>query len=157
MGKMIGVMPWNEATRLAIEQHLDLVEINPKTDPPIVKLIDYGKFLYREQKAQREKTKAGQGGHETKNIRLSLGMGKHDLDVRRRQVEKFFGEGDRVQIDMNLRGREKAHPELGQKKLDDFLASIAAPFQRDASIRRTNRGFSITIWPTKQESLSLSA
>ncbi|MDP3795245.1 MAG: translation initiation factor IF-3 [bacterium] len=156
-GRMLGVMPWYDATRLAIEQKLDLVEVNPKADPPIVKLIDYGKFIYREQKLAREKAKAGHGGGELKAIRLGLGTGKHDIEVRSRQVEKFLAEGARTQIGMVLRGREKAHPDLARKKLEEFLTTIQTPFAREKDIKRTGRGFSIVVWPVKHESSSPSA
>lgn len=146
---MLGITPWQEATRLAIEKQLDLVEVNPKAEPPIVKLVDYGKFSYQERKEAQKKAKARTTGSELKAVRIGVGTGKHDLEIRIRQAEKFFDEGARVEVQMVLHGREKAHPDFARQRLVEFLGTIPRQFQEEQGIRRTGRGFSVILRQAK--------
>jgi translation initiation factor IF-3 len=147
---MLGITPWPEATRLAIEKQLDLVEVDPKAEPPIVKLLDYGKLSYQERKEAQKKAKTRSTGSELKAVRIGVGTGKHDLEIRMRQLEKFFDEGARVEVQMVLHGREKAHPDFARQRLVEFLGTIPRPFQEEQPIRRTGRGFSVILRPVKQ-------
>ncbi len=96
---------------------LDLVEISPNADPPVVKILDYGKFKYEAQKRANEARKK-QKVIEVKEIKMRPGIDTHDYDVKMRQVKSFLGEGDKVKITLRFRGREMAHQELGMKILD---------------------------------------
>lgn len=122
-GKFLGKMPTEQAFALAKEQELDLVEVNPRANPPICKIIDWGSYLYQQEKAER-KQKAKVKVSEIKGIRLSLKIGAHDLDMRRDQSLKFFEQGDRVKLEMILRGRERARMDLAKKILSDFIKSL---------------------------------
>ncbi|MEK7518422.1 MAG: translation initiation factor IF-3 [Patescibacteria group bacterium] len=122
-GKFIGKMPTEQALRQAKEQELDLVEVNPRANPPICKIIDWGSYLYQQEKAER-KQKAKMKVSEIKGIRLSLKIGAHDLDMRRSQSLKFFEQGDRVKLEMILRGREKARMDLARQIMKDFVTSL---------------------------------
>lgn len=122
-GNFLGVMRTDEAIKIAESRELDLVEVSPKETPPVCKILDYGAFKY-----QKEKEKRAQKAHakkvEVKGIRLSVKMGAHDLDVRRKQALGFLEGGDKLKIEIILRGREKAHGEIGIQRINDFINDI---------------------------------
>lgn len=109
--------------RRAKEAGLDLVEVSPKAQPPVAKIINYGAYLYRQQKAER-KSKAKQKRVEIKGIRISFKMGEHDLENRIAQSRKFLDGGDKVKIELILRGREKAHVPLARQKITAFVQKL---------------------------------
>jgi translation initiation factor IF-3 len=121
--KALGVMKTADAIRTAREQELDLVVINPKAEPPIAKIMDFGQFRYQQEKEQRIR-KAHQHVVDTKCVRMSLRIGKHDLDIRKNQTLKFLNEGDKVKIEIVLRGRENQQAGLAFEILKKFLAEI---------------------------------
>ncbi len=122
-GKFLGVLPTPDAIRIAHEHELDLVEVSPKEVPPVCKLLDYGAFKY-----QKEKEKRAQKAHakkvEVKGIRLSVKMGAHDKDVRKTQALGFLEGGDKLKIEIILRGREKAHGELATDRINTFVKEV---------------------------------
>ena len=122
-GNNLGDMPTADAVRLAEERGLDLVIINPKEDPPIAKIVNYGKFKYQKEK-ERRKQRAQAKATEVKGIRLTPRMGDHDMDVRKKQALKFLERGDKVQIEIIMRGRDHAHPELMKDKMTAFVDAI---------------------------------
>jgi translation initiation factor IF-3 len=124
---MVGVVSRNEALTMALEAGLDLVEVSPNADPPVCKILDYGKFKYEEQKKKNE-AKKKQKVIEVKEIKLRPGIDDHDYAVKMRSMVKFFEEGDKVKVTMRFRGREMAHQELGMDVLNrvrDDLEEIA--------------------------------
>ncbi len=106
-----------DALRMAQEAGLDLVEIAPNADPPVCKLLDYGKFKYQEQKKAAEARKK-QKVVEVKEIKFRPMIDDHDYDVKMRSMQRFFEEGDKVKVTLRFRGREMAHQELGAQLLD---------------------------------------
>ena|SRR3989338_8875335 len=122
-GNNLGVMPTAEGIRIAREKELDLVEINPKSDPPVAKIIDFGQFRYTQEKEQRIR-KAHQHVIEIKGIRLSLRIGAHDLEIRRLQTLKFLNNGDKVKIEIILRGREMQNSALAFENIKKFIADV---------------------------------
>ncbi len=143
-GQQVGVLPLVEALKLAQSKELDLIEIAPTAQPPVCKIMDFGKLRYQQQKeAQRQRAK--QRRDEAKTIRISVRTGHHDVEFRAKQAEEFLNEGLRVQIVVTMRGREKAHPELARQKLNDFLGLITVPQKFLQEIKRTPMGFSTTI------------
>jgi translation initiation factor IF-3 len=122
-GANLGVMSAAEAIRKAREQELDVVEINPKTDPPVVKIMDYGQFRYQKEKEMRLQ-KAHQHIVDIKGIRMSLRIGKHDFDIRKNQALKFLNEGDKVRIELSLRGRENQQAALGFEVVRNFVKEV---------------------------------
>jgi translation initiation factor IF-3 len=116
-GEMIGIVPRNEALEMADSHGLDLVEIATNTDPPVCKILDYGKLKYEAQKKKSEARKK-QKTIEVKEVKLRPSIDAHDYDVKMRAMRRFLGEGDRVKVTMRFRGRELAHQELGLKVLD---------------------------------------
>lgn len=126
-GQMVGVVGRNEALTMAANAGLDLVEIAPNADPPVCKILDFGKYKYEEQKKKNEARKK-QKIIEVKEIKLRPGIDDHDYEVKRRSMVKFIDEGDKVKVTMRFRGRELAHQELGMDvlmRVRDDLDEIA--------------------------------
>ena len=113
---MVGIVSRNEALDMAADAGLDLVEIAPNADPPVCKILDFGKYKYEEQKRKNE-AKKKQKVIEIKEIKLRPGIDDHDYDVKMRSMKSFIDEGDKVKVTMRFRGRELAHQELGMNVL----------------------------------------
>jgi translation initiation factor IF-3 len=116
-GQNVGVVSKFDALQRATEAGLDLVEISPDAEPPVCKILDYGKFKYQEQKKQAEARK-NQKIVEIKEIKMRPGIDDHDYDVKMRAIRRFFEEGDKVKITLRFRGREMAHQHLGMDVLN---------------------------------------
>jgi translation initiation factor IF-3 len=116
-GSQVGVVSIAEAQEMADEAGLDLVEISPHADPPVCKVLDYGKYKYEAQKKANEARKK-QKIIEVKEIKMRPGIEEHDYQVKMRSVRKFIGNGDKVKMTIRFRGREMAHQELGLRVLD---------------------------------------
>ena len=114
---MVGVTPTREALRMAEEAGLDLVEISPNADPPVAKILDFGKWKYQEEKKKNAARKK-QRVIEVKEIKLRPGIDDHDFEIKMRSVVRFLEEGDKVKVTLRFRGREMVHQELGVKVLD---------------------------------------
>lgn len=123
-GEMIGVVTIREALSAAEESGLDLVEISPNAEPPVCKLLDYGKFKYEQQKKANEARKK-QKIIEVKELKLRPMIEDHDYQVKLRAAKKFLEEGDKVKFTLRYRGRELAHQELGLKVLTRMKADLA--------------------------------
>ena len=128
-GEKQGVMPTSAAIEAAEEAGLDLVEIVPNADPPVCKILDYGKFKFQEQKKKNEARKR-QKIVELKEIKLRPNIDIHDYDVKSKSMHRFFEEGDKVKVTLRFRGREMAHPELGMK----LLLKVKADFDEVAKV-----------------------
>jgi translation initiation factor IF-3 len=139
-GQQLGVLNTAEALSLAQEKGLDLVEVSPLAEPPVCRIIDYGKFQYQQNRRQHKAKKV-----ETKGIRLSFKIGQHDLDIRKKQTEKFLSQGHSVKIELRLRGREKAFREKARAIITQFLANLAINHQLDKPIQQQGGSFSVTI------------
>ena len=113
----VGVVEIGEAIRRAEGAGLDLVEISPQADPPVCKIMDYGRYKYEIQKKKNEARKK-QKVIEVKEIKMRPNIDTHDYDVKMRAITKFIGEGDKVKVTMRFRGREMVHQELGLRLLE---------------------------------------
>ena len=122
-GEQLGVMPTYQALRQAQEAGLDLVEVNPTVQPPACKLVDFGKLQYEKEKQER-KQKAKQKRIEIKGIRLSATIADNDINIRVKQAEKFLGKGNKVEVLLQLRGRQRAHPQIAQEVIKKFIQSF---------------------------------
>lgn len=122
-GEKQGVMPVASALEAAEEAGLDLVEIVPNADPPVVKILDYGKYKFQEQKKKNEARKR-QKVVEIKEIKLRPQIDTHDYEVKAKAMHRFFEDGDKVKVTLRFRGREMAHPELGMKLLQQVKADF---------------------------------
>lgn len=135
----MGVMETPEALRVAQERGLDLIEIAPTARPPVCRIMDFGKFKYEREKGEREHGKK-QKEVEIKGIRIGFTTGKHDLELRARQAQKFLKEGNKVRVDMRLSGREKAHGNLALQKFSEFL-DMVGEYALEMPPKRFPQGF----------------
>ena len=122
-GENHGVVQLQKARELAEQAGLDLVEVSPNADPPVCKILDYGKFKYAAQKKASEARKK-QKTIEIKEIKMRPNIDQHDYDVKMRSMLKFLGEGDKVKVTLRFRGREMAHQELGTRVLQRVQADL---------------------------------
>lgn len=122
-GEQLGIMPIEKALRLAEERQLDLVKIAPKANPPVCKIMDYGKYLFEMAKKEKEARK-NQKVINVKEIRLSASIEDHDLGVKARNADKFLKAGDKVKVTIRFRGREMAHPEVGYEVMEKFVSML---------------------------------
>ena len=116
-GEMIGVKPTREAIDIAAGHGLDLVEVSPNAEPPVCKILDYGKYKYEEQK-KRNEAKKKQKVIAIKEIKMRPGIDIHDYEVKMKAARKFLDHGDKVKVTIRFRGREMAHQDLGLKVLE---------------------------------------
>ena len=123
-GSQLGVVSLSEALSRAEEANLDLAEIAPNAQPPVVKILDYGKFRYQQTK-QQAASRRNQRQVEVKQVRLGLKTGEHDLQVKLNRARKFLESGHKVKISLLFRGREITRPQLGRDILDKVMERIA--------------------------------
>ncbi|MCG8598327.1 MAG: translation initiation factor IF-3 [Kiloniellales bacterium] len=126
-GENVGVVATSEALDRASNVGLDLVEVSPNADPPVCKIMDFGKYKYEEQKRKSEARKK-QKIIDVKEIKMRPNIDQHDYDVKMRSINRFLGEGDKVKVTMRFRGREMVHQDLGLKllqKVRDELGEVA--------------------------------
>ena len=140
-GQQIGILPLREALQIAEDRGLDLVEVAPQARPPVCRLLNYKQWLYQRKKKEREARKRHRSG-ELKEVKVSMRISQNDLEVKLRQIERFLKDGDKVKITLRLKGREKAHRDMGYA----MLGRIIAQFQDMAIVERepTAEGPNIT-------------
>ncbi len=142
-GKNLGEMSKREALDLALERELDLVEINPKSMPPVAKLIDFAEFKYQKEKEAR-KQKAHSRTSDTKGVRLSVRIGPGDLEMKKKQAEKFLNRGDKVKIELQMKGRENARPDIAKEIVANFITAIEESMDLKKEQEITKQGRKIT-------------
>ena len=123
-GDQLGVMPVKEAMKLAQEAELDLVKISPKAQPPVCKIIDYGKYRYELARKEKE-AKKKQKTVEVKEVRISPNIDTNDLNTKVNNAKKFIAKGNKVKVTLRFRGREMAHMQQSKHILDDFAEMLA--------------------------------
>jgi len=143
--KQIGVVSLEKALEMAQERNLDLIQVTEKVEPPVCRLGNLGKYLYREEKKEKSLHKHKEG--DLKGIRLTFNISQHDLETRARQAEKFLKRGDIVRIELPLRGRQKALQGFAQEKIEKFLSVLneLIPIKREKELKREPRGFTMII------------
>lgn len=129
---------------MAQDKGLDLIEIAPSVRPPVCRIMDYGKYQYKKSKQEKEQ-RSKQKKMETKGVRISFRIGRHDLGIKAKQAEKFLAQGHKVKIEMILRGREKGLFDMAKEKLNEFIGLIPLEIELDQEIKRQPRGLSVTI------------
>lgn len=139
-------MSSREAQALAKEQGVDLVEIAANADPPVVKIIDWGKFQYQKMKEQaKNRKKAREKQSELKQMKIGLKISDNDLNIKIRKIKGFLEDGDRVKIMIIFRGREMAHKEIGQQLLDRILADLGENIATEGKSQFAGRNLSISV------------
>ena len=148
-GAQEGIKPLPEALAMARERDLDLVEVAPMANPPVCRIMDYGKFKYEAaQKAKESRRKTTQIS--IKEMKYRVKIGKGDFDTKTKKVEHFLAEGHKVKITIMFRGREVAHPELGMKILDGVAAATTHLSKIEASPRLDGRNMTMVLAPDKR-------
>lgn len=144
-GKQAGVLSIQDALRLARERGLDLIQVTEKVEPPVCKIMDYGKYLYQEEK-KRRLSKPQKGG-EMKIIRLTFNISPHDLEIRAKQAEKFLQRGARIMIELRLRGRERTLSDFAKEKINKFLEILGnlIQYKVERELKKEPRGITMII------------
>jgi translation initiation factor IF-3 len=145
-GEQQGIMSTLDALELAKGMSLDLVEVAPQANPPVVKILDYGKFKFENEKKVRD-SKKKQKLLKLKEIRMQPKIDEHDLDFKSKHVREFLGEGNKVKVTVRFRGRELAHTELGLDVLKDVLARVEGDYVMDKTPAMEGRFMSMVLSP----------
>lgn len=145
-GENFGVMPTDKAIAFAKEREADLVEVSPLAKPPVCRITDYGKLAYHEAKKEQQ-AKAKQRKVEIKGIRIGFRTDKHDLFFKKNQAEKFMLKGNKVKVELVLRGREKAMNDKARENIRAFMTSLTIPFRIEEDVKRGPKGFTAMIAP----------
>ena len=145
-GEMLGVLSRTDALQLAQEKGLDLVEVNPNGNPPVAKLIDYGRYKYEQKKKQQE-TKKKQTVILLKEVQFRPKIDIHDFDFKVKNAKKFLEEGNKVKIVIVFRGREMAHPELGHKLVENIMKELKEFGKLDSMPRLEGRRMNAIVAP----------
>lgn len=139
-------MSARQALEIAIEKDLDLVKIAPGSNPPVCKIMDYGKFRFEQSKREKE-AKKNQHIVEIKEIRMSPGIGENDFNVKLKNAQKFIADGDRVKVSVRFRGREMAHTNLGEALLRNFAEKCSEIAVLDKQPKLEGRSMSMFLSP----------
>lgn len=142
-------MPTAEALKQAEQNEVDLVEIAPNANPPVCRLMDYGKFKYQEQKRLQE-ARAKQKTIQVKEVKLRPGTDEGDYKVKLRNVHRFIGDGDKVKVTLRFRGREMAHQELGMRVLERVRDDMGDAVQVEAMPKLEGRQMVMVLAPNKK-------
>ena len=148
-GSQVGIQALPDALQMAREQELDLVEVAPLANPPVVRIMDYGKFKYEEaQKAKESRRKSSAVSIKEMKYRPKIGTG--DFDTKTRKVAEFLGEGHKVKITIMFRGREMQHPELGKKILDHVAEQVVTVGKVEAAPKVDGRNMIMVLAPDRK-------
>ena len=143
-------MEFNRAMQLARDAEVDLVEVAPNSDPPVCRLLDYGKLLYLSSKKERE-SKKGQKSTEQKEVRFRPNIGTHDLDAKTRKVREFIEDGSKVKLTVRFRGREAAHQQLGLSVLKRVADELKDEVRLERPPAMEGRALSMVLIPSLQK------
>lgn len=141
-GQQIGVVSIGDALDRAEASGLDLVEVSPQAQPPVVKIIDFGKLQYEKEKQLRKSKAKSKKVGDIKGIRLSVKIGDHDMMVRVNAGQKFLEKGHKLKVELQLRGREKAHPDLGKQVIERYVKLLERDTVVEQPIKRMGGRFS---------------
>ncbi len=145
-GEQLGIMSSAEALKIAEERELDLVKIAPGSNPPVCKIMDYGKYRFEQTKKEKE-AKKNQRVIEIKEIRMSPGIDTNDFNTKLKNGQKFLADGNRLKVSVRFRGREMAHTEIGAELLKDFAAKCADIANMDKAPKLEGRNMSMFLSP----------
>jgi translation initiation factor IF-3 len=150
-GQQLGVYPIHQALSIAADLGLDLVEINPKANPPVCRIMDFGKFKY-EQKKQANLARKKQKIIEVKEVKMRPKTDEHDFNFKVKHIRRFLDEGNKAKVTIRFRGREMAHPEMAAKLLDRVLAVTNDIGEIEQSYRMEGKTMTMILAPTKTNS-----
>ncbi len=145
-GEQLGIMSSREAQLLANEQGVDLVEIAANANPPVVKIIDWGKYQYQKMKEEaKNRKKAREKQAELKQMKIGLKISENDLNIKVRKMREFLDDGDRVKIMIVFRGREMAHKELGADLLNKVIGLLGEGVVQEGKSQMSGRNLSVQV------------
>lgn len=147
-GEQLGIMPLQQALDTAYGKDLDLVMIAPGSNPPVCKIMNYGKFRFEQTKREKE-AKKNQHVTEIKEIRMSPSIGENDFNTKLRNGQKFLSDGNRLKVTIRFRGREMAHTNIGEQLLKNFAAKCADIASMDKNPKLEGRNMSMFLSPKK--------
>lgn len=147
-GTQLGIMSPREALRLAEEKDLDLVLVSEKADPPVCRIMDYGKFKFEKEKKEREARKK-QHTAEIKEVKFRYNIGEHDYNVRLRSAQQFLGDGDKVKATVMFRGREAQHAELGEELLHRLFKDLQEVAEMQQPPQKEGRNITMILSPKR--------
>ncbi len=148
-GDLLGIITKEEALEAAKKAGLDLIEVSPNAEPPVAKIMDYGKYQYETSKKAKE-VKAKAVNHETKNIQISIGISEHDVEIKTKQAAEWLNEGHRVKVEMQLKGRNKYTEEAFLRdKINRVLAVIPAQYKIADPLKKMPKGMTIVLEKAK--------
>jgi len=148
-GQQIGIKPLPEALSLARELDLDLVEVAPLANPPVCRIMDYGKYKYEEAQRQKESRRRATN-ISIKEMKYRPKIGQGDFDTKTRKIAEFLGEGHKVKVTIMFRGREVFHPELGMKILDQVANHVVSVGKVEAAPKLDGRNMTMVLAPDKK-------
>jgi translation initiation factor IF-3 len=149
-GEQLGVRPLPEALAQAREQELDLVEVAPNANPPVCRIMDYGRYVY-EQEQRRRQSKRKATNVVIKEMKFRPKIDEHDYTTKMKHVVRFLGEGNKVKLTIMFRGREMAHPELGLKILQRVADDVADVAEVESNPRQDGRNMTMVLHPTRKD------
>jgi translation initiation factor IF-3 len=149
-GEQLGILSRMEALDIAREHDMDLVEVAPNAEPPVAKILDYGKFKYQQEKKQKESKKKTHTVT-VKEVKLRPKIGKNDLEIKKKHAMEFIEEGNKVKFTMQFRGREMAYTELGKKILDQLIIDFTDLAIAEAEPKIEGRSMSLIFGPKKNK------
>lgn len=142
-GNQLGVVSLDEALRISQERNLDLVQVTDKIEPPVCKVMSYGKYLYLQEKKKKKEKKIGT----LKGIRIGFNISSHDLETKANLVKKFLDKGDKVKVEMFLRGRERMHEDIARQKINEFFEILQnlMPFKIEKNLQKRGSNFTVIV------------
>ena len=145
----IGILPIGEALQVALDADLDLVEVAPTADPPVCRIMDYGRFKYEQRKRERESRRSSKHV-ELREVRMKVKIGQHDLDFKARTALKLLNAGDKVKVSVMFRAREITHPEIGEQLLRRFYEQLSEHATIERQPTMEGRIMSMTLDPARR-------
>lgn len=149
-GEQLGIMSLNDAVKIARSHNLDLVNVAPTANPPVCKILDYGKYKYEQSKRDKEARK-NQKVITVKEIKIRPNIDEHDFSVKVKNARKFLTNGDKVKVTVMFRGREVTHPELGEKLCNRLAEALSDIAQVENAAKMEGRNMTMIVIPTLKE------
>lgn len=147
-GKQLGVVPTSQALAAAQQRGMDLVEVAPNATPPVCRIVDFGKFKYEQEKKDREARKH-QHATKVKEIKIRLNIDPHDYQIKLNHMREFLGEGNKVKVSLQFRGRENAHPEYGQQLMQKVITELQGVGRAEVMPKQMGRAIHMLIGPMR--------
>jgi len=145
--EQLGIVPLPRALEIARNDNLDLVEVSPTAQPPVCRLLDYGRYKYEQTRKEREARKS-QKTQALKEMRLKPAIGQHDLDFKTKLIGNFLRDGDKVKVTVNFRGRQNAHPEIGRQVLEEVVKRLEGAGSVERAPLLEGRAMTMILTPT---------